>query len=55
MENFIKFLQRLQEALGRGEEGFLCPICGSAVLMGRAEGNGHIHACCSGCGILAAE
>ena len=55
MEDIFKFLNRLLEAVGQGEESFSCPCCGAVVYWGRAEGNGHIHACCSSCGVLAAE
>lgn len=55
MENIFKFLNRLQEAVGQGEESFSCPLCGAVVQWGRADGSGHVHACCSGCGIRVAE
>lgn len=55
MDKIVEFLKAQQEAEEKGEYEFVCPICGGKAWWGRAEGNGHLHCGCQGCGIMVCE
>lgn len=55
MDDIVKFIKAQQEAEERGEEDFVCPICGGAAWWGRSDYNNHLHCGCEGCGIRMIE
>lgn len=55
MDDIKKFLTAQQEAEEKGEESFVCPICGGSAWWGRSDYNNHLHCACEGCGIVIME
>ena len=38
-----------EEAEKKGEENFVCPLCGGVAWWGRSSYNGHLHMGCNNC------
>lgn len=55
MDEIVEFLKAQAKAEEAGQEEFKCPICGGEAWWGLAEGNGHLHCGCQGCGIQVME
>ena len=51
-ESLIKFLNAQEEAEKKGDNEFICPICGGTAKWTRSSYNNHLHAHCCDCGFL---
>lgn len=55
MDEIMLFMKAQREAEEKGQQEFVCPICGGAAHFGRSPYNEHLHTGCDGCGIMIME
>ena len=48
-DDLFAWLKAEQDAVGKGEHDFTCPLCGSPARWERSEYNWHLHSWCTGC------
>ena len=54
-DSMVTFLKALNEAEGKDQREYSCPLCGGTVRWTKSEYNGHIFAKCDKCGIVVRE
>lgn len=54
-KRIVLFMKAQMEAEKKGEEEFVCPLCGGEAWWGRSSYNNHLHCGCRKCGFKMME